>query len=216
MNLIKKYSADIGMTTNQIMSSDEPITDQVLESIKLKASRYKNYPIYYFDVSGTADDMRNTVVRCREKNPDKKIFCIVDHTTLVTPRNHETELELVTYLANMSIKIKKQTKCTFLFLGQLNSNIESYERLTNPSVHAPMRSDLFGGKAVFNAMDAIFMPHRPELLKIRKYTMDELDTRNKMFFHVTKQRFGRLGTIMMDTSRLGFNEVNELELFLDE
>jgi replicative DNA helicase len=138
------------------------------------------------------------------------LFCILDHTTLVNPVNRESELELVANLSKLSIKLKKQLPLTFLMLGQLNSNIESDDRRTNPTLHQPGRADLFGGKSVWNAMDCIFMPHRPELLKIDYYTPDEYPTQNRMFFHITKQRFGGVGTILMDCSKIGQNIVTEI------
>lgn len=212
MNLIKKYSADVGITVNDLMSSEETLSNDVLETIKVKSQRYKNYPIYYFDVSGTVDNIAETTIRCREKYPDKHIFCIIDHTTLVTPRNAQTELQLVTDLANMSIKVKKQTNCTFLMLGQLNSNIEQPDRLMNPALHSPMRSDLFGGKSVWNAMDCIFMPHRPDQLQLSEYTLNSLPTENKMYFHVRKQRYGQIGTVQMECKDIGINRIDEIKL----
>lgn len=212
MNLIKKYSADVGATVNELMSSEETLSDQVLETIKVKSQRYKDYPIYYFDVSGTVDNIAETTLRCRKTYPDKHIFCIVDHTTLVTPRNNQTELQLVTDLANMSIKVKKQTNCTFLFLGQLNSNIEQPDRLMNPALHTPMRSDLFGGKSVYNAMDVIAMPHRPDQLQLSEYTLQGLPTENMMYFHIRKQRYGQPGTVQMNCEGIGVNRIDEIKI----
>ena len=90
-------------------------------------------------------------------------------------------------------------------LGQLNSNIENIDRMKSSALHRPMRSDLFGGKAVWNAMDSIFMPHRPELLNIELYTQKEWRSKGTIFFHVVKQRFGKLGMLLMDSTRLGEN-----------
>lgn len=212
MNLIKKYSADVGMTVNDLMSSEHSITDELLETIKQKSNRYREYPIYYFDISGTVYNISDTVIACRAKYPDKHIFCIIDHTTLITPQNNQTEIQLVTELSRMSINVKKQTNCTFLLLGQLNSNIEQTDRLMNPALHAPMRSDLFGGKSVWNAMDVIFMPHRPEILQLAEYTLQGLPTKDMMYFHVRKQRYGSLGTVQMDCSQLGLNKIEEIKL----
>jgi replicative DNA helicase len=212
MNLIKKYSADVGVTVNELMSTDGALSDQILETLKVKSQRYKEYPIYYFDVSGTSEEIQDTVIACRNKYPDKHIFCIVDHTTLVTPRNNQTEIQLVTELALMSIKVKKQTNCTFLFLGQLNSNIEQVERLMNPALHTPMRSDLFGGKSVWNAMDVIVMPHRPDQLQLTSYTLQGLPTENMMYFHIRKQRYGTLGTVQMECKDIGINKIEEIKI----
>jgi replicative DNA helicase len=210
--MLKKYSADVGITVNDLLSTDGTLSDATLKVVKEKAERYKKYPIYYFDVSGTVDDIENTILRCRLKFPNKWIFCIIDHTTLVTPKNRQTELELVSELAFMSIKVKKQANCTFLMLGQLNSNIEQVDRLMNSSLHSPMRSDLFGGKSVWNAMDCIFMPHRPEMLGLNEYTMSCLPTKDMMYFHIRKLRYGTPGTVQMDCSQIGLNKIEEIKV----
>jgi replicative DNA helicase len=212
MNLIKKYSADVGMSVNDILSTKDTLSDEMFNNIVQRAQRYKDYPIYYFDVSGTADDIEDTILSTRAKHPDKWIVAIVDHTALVTPKSGQNELQLVTDLATMSIRVKKQTKCTFVFLGQLNSNIEQVDRLMNPAMHAPMRSDLFGGKSVYNAMDCIVMPHRPQLLGLSGYTLDNLPVEDRMYFHIRKQRYGELKTIVMDCSKIGLNQIEEIEV----
>lgn len=210
MNMLKKYSADTGLTIDQITSADEnnKLTNANFEVIKEKSKRYIDYPIYYFDVSGTVDDVTETIYHYY-KEYKLPMFCILDHTALVTPRNRESELELVSSLSFMTIKVKKALPVSFLMLGQLNSSIEQDERRSNPAFHKPLRSDLFGGKSVWNAMDCIFMPHRPEILDIERYTLKNLETKNRMFFHVSKQRFGRLGMIIMDCEHIGKNIITE-------
>ena len=211
MNLAKKYSADVDMTVSEIMSAQQDLSEEHYNTIKQKAQRYRNYNIYYYDVSGTYEDIADTVIRARLKFPEHEIVSIIDHTQLVTAKNMENEIQAVTNLANMTISVKKQTNSTFILLGQLNSNIEQIDRLMNPSLHVPMRSDLFGGKAVYSAMDTVVFPHRPEYLKLSEYTMLGLPVENKIYFHVDKQRYGDKGTIQMDCSEIGINKIKEIK-----
>lgn len=210
MNLIKKYSADVGLTVDELMSVDDNLRDEIYNQIELKSQRYDKYPIYYFDVSGTVDAVENTIIQAHMRHPDKHLFCILDHTALVTPKSAQNELQLVSDLAKMSIRVKKQTNCTFIMLGQLNSEIEQIERLTNPALHAPKRRDLFGGKAVWNAMDCVLMPHRPEILDLNEYTTRKLPAKGHMYFHIRKARYGKIGTIDMDCSKIGQNIITEI------
>ena len=58
-NLIDKGEGNHLVATTSpyfIMSAQEDLSDEMYEKIKLKAERYREYPIYYFDVSGTSDD----------------------------------------------------------------------------------------------------------------------------------------------------------------
>jgi replicative DNA helicase len=209
MNMMKKFSADSGFTVGELMSAEQALDDASFNIIQQKAERFAEYPIYYFDVSGTVSDVEHTVVGYYQEYK-KPMLCILDHTGLITPENRESDMDLISRLCMMSIKLKKQLPLSFLFLGQLNSNIEGDDRRTNPSLHSPMRSDLYGPKMLYSSMDAVFMPHRPELLKIDYYTTEEYDTRNKMFFHIIKQRFGGVGTVMMDCENIGQNIITEL------
>jgi replicative DNA helicase len=209
MNMMKKFSADSGFTVGEIMSAEESLSDEHYKIIEEKAKRFNDYPIYYFDVSGTVSDIEHTVVSYYQKYK-KPILCILDHTGLITPENRESDMDLISRLCMMSIKVKKQLPITFMFLGQLNSNIEGDERRTNPSLHAPMRSDLYGPKMLYSSMDVVIMPHRPEILKIDYYTQDEYPTKNRMFWHIIKQRFNGVGTVMMDCEKIGQNIITEV------
>ena len=129
MNMIKKFSADTGLTVDEIMSADDDnvLSSENLQLIKEKAKRYNDYAIYYFDVSGTTDDVEETIHRYYTEF-NLPMFCILDHTGLVTARGRESDLELVANLATMTIRVKKALLVSFLMLGQLNSNIESDDR----------------------------------------------------------------------------------------
>ena len=209
MNMMKKFSADSGFTVGNIMSAEEYLSDESYKIIEEKAQRFAKYPIYYFDVSGTVSDIEHTIISYY-KELEKPLLCVLDHTGLISHENRENDMELMVRLCMMSIKVKKQLPISFIFLGQLNSNIENDERRTNPSLHAPTRSDLYGPKILYSSMDAVFMPHRPELLRIEYYMNDGHPTKNRMFFHIIKQRFGGVGTVMMDCTNIGQNIVLEL------
>jgi replicative DNA helicase len=213
MNLIKKYSSDTDRTVDELLSVNEDLDDTTLDKVKYKAEKYKDYPIYYFDVSGTPRAISNTIMAAHLKYPDKHLVCFLDHSGLLTPSSgNQRDIELADEFAKMVIDTKKQAKCSWFILGQLNSEIESMERLKNPQFHAPKKGDLYGSKLTWNAMDVVVMMHKPEKLDLASYTTRELPTIDRMYFHIRKQRYGEEPTIMMDCSKIGQNILTELEI----
>ena len=75
-------------------------------------------------------------------------------------------------------------------LSQLNRNIESSDRINNHNMNYPMRSDLFGADAIFQASDYVIVAHNPEKLGISKYGPDLVDCAGKLYFHILKNREG--------------------------
>lgn len=210
MNIIKKYSADLKTNTDDILSVQDAIDESLHEEIKTRSKRLDGYPIYYFERAGNTDQIKESILDFQAKHINSRLICMLDHTALVNFKNEKSELELITNLAKMSMEVKKLTDCTFIFLGQLNSNIEQIERIKTPTLHYPMRSDLFGAKAIYNAMDAVYIPHRPEILNIKQYGASKLPTKDKLFWHVIKQRYGRVGFIEMEVD-MSINSIEESE-----
>ena len=68
----------------------------------------------------------------------------------------------------------------------MNRNIELFERINNPSLHYPQRSDLSSSDAVFQASDYVIIIHRPEILGILSYGYTNLSVKNMIFLHILK------------------------------
>lgn len=206
-NVIKKYSADLSLNTNEILSVEESLSDENFNKLKFSADRLSKYEIYYFDKSGSIEEIYNAIISFQNQYPEHRLINILDHTALVDYKNEKDELELLTKLAKMAMVVKKQIGCTNIFLGQLNSNIEQYERISSPASHAPIRSDLFGAKSIFNATDTVIVSHRPEQLNIAKY-LGKYETKDKLFFHVIKNRYGDVGFLKMAVN-FSLNSIEE-------
>jgi hypothetical protein len=56
------------------------------------------------------------------------------------------------------------------------------------------------------------MAHRPELLGLAEYTHKKLPTRDYLYLHIRKARYGKQATISFDCSKLGQNKIRELEV----
>jgi hypothetical protein len=93
----------------------------------------------------------------------------------------------------------------------MNRSIESTDRITNRSLHYPMRSDVFGSEAVFQASDYLIVLHRPVILGIPYYGINNIPTDDIIFLHCLKNRDGETGVIYFKDN-LKYNRMDETSL----
>ena len=105
-----------------------------------------------------------------------------------------------------------------ILLGQLNGNIEIPERLTKKTNHFPVRTDIHGSNQLYNAMDNVLIPHRPELLGITNYSRFNLVTTDLVHGCLLKSRFGQAGDLWFkqelqkgNLKELDFNEIPKIK-----
>ena len=218
MTIMKKVSAELGVELDKLMSFNEPLSDDMLAKVKKATAKYESQPILYFENSSTVKDIEETILHyheeCKKKLVEKgekwKILVMLDHTLLVEKEKFQDNNGLVADIGKMSIRVKKLTGCTFIFLGQLNGNQEKIDRLTNPMFHAPIKDDLYGGKEIWHALDWVGVGVRPDLLGLETYTNAGLACGNRMYLHYIKARYGDLWYSTFDTSKIGINKLIEL------
>lgn len=208
--IIRKYTTKIKKSMNEIMDSENPITDTDYNSILRHKESISRYNIYYIDVPGNITEIYKTILSFQKEFPNHHLLNFFDHTRLVNSENEGTEIERTTRLSKMGMVLKKKIDCTNIFLSQLNSNIENPSRLSTPSLHKPMRSDIFGSGAMYQDADTVFMPHRPELLGIEYYMPAKIPTQDLLAFHLEKNRDGPTGYIKMRCN-LAHNVVEEYD-----
>jgi replicative DNA helicase len=218
MTIMKKVSAELGIEIDKLLSFNEPVSDDVLAKIQKVSQKYQSQPIFYFEDSSSVKDIEDTIYfyheECQKKLKEKgekwKILVMLDHTLLVEKEKFQDNNGLVADIGKMSIRVKKKTDCTFIFLGQLNGNQEKIDRLQNPMFHAPIKDDLYGGKEIWHALDWVGMMVRPDLLGLDSYTVQNLPCIDRLYLHFIKARFGQLGYTVYDTSKIGVNKLIEL------
>lgn len=169
----RKLSYKTQKTTSELYKGSEdvnPINDDDYRTLLSHAEKIKKYPIYYVDVPGSIDEIRNTIMDFY-KRPDvqgKWLIIMFDHTLLVKLEQGEGERATLFRLQKLFMELKKYGKNTIIQLTQLNRELEDMGRLTNPAVHYPVRRDIFGGDSVFQASDYVIVLHRPEILGEQK------------------------------------------------
>ena len=210
----RKISNKLNKTTQQLYSglSQESLSDEELTNIEVEANKFKKLPIYYVDLPGTVDEIRETILEFSKLDfvKNKWLIIFLDHTLLTKGRQGEKEREILANLQYMFMEIKKFDRNTIVQLSQLNRDIESTERLNNPSMHFPTRKDIFGGESVFQASDYVVVLHRPELLLLKTYGPAGWLVANLVYMHFLKNREGDL-KVLTFTNNLKYNRIEEYD-----
>lgn len=185
----RMLSNKLKITTSELYSANSDLDDSTLKEVIFVSNQLKDYPIYFVDAPGTPAQVEETIRGFYEKvvkNTNSKFVIFYDHTLLT--KKIGTTIDTIAELENVFISVKKLPNTSIIQLSQLNRNIESSERINNPSSHYPMRSDLSSSDAMFQASDYVFVIHRPELLQIYEYGPNRLPTENKIYLHLMKNR----------------------------
>ena len=211
----RKLSSKLRQTTAQLYSSISELDNSLLEEVEQTSQQIKSYPIYYVDTPGTVADIASTIDYFYEnKAKGKKFVIILDHTLLVEGQNRESALQVISDLQKLFIRVKKFPDTTIIQLSQMNRNIENPERINNPSMHYPMRSDISSADTIFHASDYVICIHRPELLNIQSYGPNRLPVRDKVYLHILKNRDAGECSILEFDNDLKYN--NLIETIRDE
>ena len=206
----RKLSSKLRQTTAQLYSSSSDLDNTLLEEVEQTSQQIKSYPIYYVDTPGTVADIASTIDYFYEnKAKGKKFVIILDHTLLVEGQNRESALQVISDLQKLFIRVKKIPDTTIIQLSQMNRNIENPERINNPSMHYPMRSDISSADTIFHASDYVICIHRPELLNIQSYGPNRLPVRDKVYLHILKNRDAGECSILEFDNDLKYNNLIE-------
>lgn len=186
----RKLSNKLRKTTAELYSSDQSLSDTEFNKIEEVADKIKKYPIYYIDTPSTVENMEKTIDYFHENIAKGKwLIVILDHALLVEGQG-ESERGTIVDLQKMFIRKKKLSNTSIIQISQMNRNIEQPDRINNPSMHYPMRSDLAASDAIFQASDYVTALSRPELLNITAYGIDRLPVKDKVYLHFLKVRDG--------------------------
>lgn len=182
----RKLSNRTRHTTSELYSAETSINDNLFTEIKNVAEDIKKYQIYYVDTPSSVTNIESTIDYFHDTvAKDKWLIVILDHALLV---EGDTERGTIVDLQKMFIRKKKLSNTSIIQVSQMNRNIENPERINNPSMHYPLRSDLSASDAIFQASDYVIALSRPELLNLTSYGTKHLSVQNKVYLHFLKVR----------------------------
>ena len=207
----RTLSNKLTITTSQLYSSEKDLDDSTFDDVVKVSNELKKYPIYFVDTPGTSTQVEQTIMsfyKTYVEGKNKHFVIIYDHTLLT--KQVGSQLETIADLEKVFIQIKKLPLTSVIQIAQMNRNIESSERINNPSVHYPMRSDLSSSDAMFQASDYVLVLHRPEIYGIHEYGPNKLPTTNKVYMHILKNRDAGKPCILEFENDLMYNNLIEV------
>ena len=219
----RKISSKMDKTVNELYSGSESLSDVDYNAAKKEVEKSISlYDIYYIDSPTGIEQIYRTIKEFHKNEQKKKkdnkygTVVLLDHTLLTKGRQRESERELLARLYKMLMHLKKEIKCMFIILSQLNREIEKAERMSNPTMHYPMKKDIFGSDAVFHGSDYVMISHKPYMLNLQIYgsknlpIVNPLDHRQAMiYWHLIKNRDGESGLVLSMLDNLKHNKVDE-------
>jgi archaellum biogenesis ATPase FlaH len=233
---IARYLASVtNKTLKDIYSATTPLEDIEYDTIKSILDERKKVPIFYVDSSGTPEQIQKTILTfAQERDLLKKNYGLVitiDHVLLTKGKVGEQEKATVDALMEMLNDVKKYfshigLRCLIICLGQLNREIEKMDRVDNPLYHFPNRNDIFAASSIYHTSDYVIITHRPSTVSGMKegygpprknypkglplkYPEDE--TRDMIYWHIIKERFGKPGIIAL-AENFKHSNLEEVEL----
>jgi len=211
----RKLSNELDMTTRQLHSGIEGynLYDAQFYKVLAAQTEFNKLPIWYVEMPGTVEMIKNTIEKFIKEdfNKDKGIVIMLDHTILVRGKQGEMERMVLVELMIMANALKKQYKVAFVFLSQLNREIEQADRVVEPSQQFPKKKDLFGGDSVFMFSDLVMVSMNPEQLGMDVYGPKSWPTGGALFWHFIKVREGQPCIAKMK-NELKYNRVIDYEV----
>ena len=210
----RKISSKLGKSTQELYSClDEKtkLSDIDYNSAVEIAREVAKLNIYYVDIPGTVNQIVKTIEEFISSRPDKGVVVLLDHTILVKGEKGELERIILVDLMAAFNELKKKHKICFVILSQLNRSIESAERFSEPSMHFPVKADIFGGDSVYQFSDVVTVIMNPEQMGHRAYGPRSLPVEGRLYLHILKVREGAPCIAMMQ-NKLKYNMILDYEL----
>lgn len=207
----RKISNATGRTTSELYSAENDLRDDEFKRITREAEELAKFPIYYVDTAATVEQIESTIKHFQNTIAKGKwLIVLLDHTLLVRGKSDESALIIIRDLQNCFINAKKVGCTSIIQLSQMNRNIESPDRINNPTCHYPMRSDISSADSIFQGSDVVIVIARPEILGFTIYGPHRLPVQNKIYLHILKNREGQLAILDFEND-LAHNNIIEIE-----
>ena len=205
----RSISHDTGKTVKQLYVES---TDADIKYIKDKIiPRYHNRDIWYEEHQMFPETVGFKIEEFCKTRTKKKVLVVYDHSLLVMRKGGVTERDGLFKLLSLFNSIKKKYDVQFIVLSQLNRSIEDPVRKSNPAMHYPVKSDIFGGESSFQFSDVVIALHDPYgKCGISKYGPNKVNTRGFLFAHILKARDSVSAGRVVFKNTVGLNKIVQL------
>jgi replicative DNA helicase len=232
---IGRYMSNkVRIKLKDLYSSNTILTDSQYSDIMKRYDDWeaKNYPMYFVEVSDSAKKIKQSLWYYYEtlcKPTGSVLMYEIDHALLTRGKEGDKEKDKIDNLMQVLVELKKEIasdggNSVGIILSQMNREIKSIERVTNPSLHSPVTSDLFGASSIEFASDVVLIQHIPVKINIKSYTESGYpveyihilpdgteEFEDAMYLHIVKNRSGEPGLIIPLINELKYFNIEELE-----
>lgn len=198
--VLRDASGQVKTSYAELISAYKSVNGQKLSDEKYRETldylkTIEELDIDYIEVTGTVEQIENTIYSYQNKYKDYQLIISLDHTLLTDYDKETDEISLIANLSKMFLRVKKHIGSMNIIIAQLNGDIESESRIARPSGHFPIGKDLYGSKSIRRDADAIMILHAPEKLGISQYGVQKFETKGIIFYHLIKMRKATTGFI---------------------
>ena len=192
-NLVgRKFASALDKTTQELYSGKlgQKLDDETYAKVLEEGAKIAKLNVHYVEHSGTVEQIENTIHnfigKALEKDQNRGLVVLLDHTILVQGKQGELERIVLGELMTMFNRLKKLYKIAFVVLTQLNRDIESSDRMTDPHRHFPLRKDVFGGDMVYQFSDVVMVSMNPEQMGLQSYGPHGWPVAGYVYWHFIK------------------------------
>lgn len=218
---IREYSSVLGKSYKYLCSaSNNNLTDEELNRCIEHARKSISNPVDITENPITVLEFKKLVEDYMEAYTTIidgvktyiKTLITLDHTILI--KKGGTDINTMLYdLGETATQLKRKYPIAFIFLSQLNRNIESPERNEDGKYgNHVLSSDIFGSDAMMMFADVVIGINRPALQKIKFYGPDRyiIDDDKVLVLHWIKTRNGdtRLSFFRCEFDKMRIIECN--------
>lgn len=202
--LIRNASSIVGKSYMNILSSEYDyeaqeytlLNDDDYACIEEALDSMQGRKEYYIPVSGTLEQLSNSIDIIANANPNHKIVICIDHTLLLKRLPGQSESDHMESFGMWAIDTRDKYEAMIIPLSQFNNEIEKPER-KKPAAHYPIKADIHYGSKVWWAADFAILWNRPEMLGITAYGPEGLVTTDLIHGRIAKGRNSGIGNIWL-------------------
>ncbi|MDD4027859.1 MAG: DnaB-like helicase C-terminal domain-containing protein [Bacilli bacterium] len=193
--LLRITSSKTGLSYGDLLSAKRKLNDLEYAKTVNTLNQLQDDRLLFVETPGNRIEIEQTIRAIHKMFPKELLVIVLDHTLLVNDYDESSEVEKLAKLGKLFIGLKKEIPLLTILLGQLNDNIEHTERRNpaKPILHFPIKTDIFGSRQIYHAMDTVIIIHRPELLYLESYGPMAITTQNLIAIHFLKMRKGQIG-----------------------
>lgn len=191
--MLRRLSAAMRQTYKHIISADgSTLTDAEMQQIlDILMERYGKLPVTFCEEPLTVNEFVDTIRAFCDSRKGRKVLVRVDHTLLTKMTLREgSQVQMLLNLLMESNTLKKQYPIIFMFLTQINRDIEDRQEDGTDKAF-PRQGDVYGGDASAMFSETILLLNKPSKYGITYYGNRQSGTvvePNDIFAHMVKNR----------------------------